>query len=307
MKSMSYVIRMRIDVRETTLIQYCKTILETQKEKYACIELEIVSLPIGDIILQLHRPDQNQDQQNNDQDQELVVIERKTTSDLTASIHDGRYEEQSFRLNGLPLPKHQIIYLIEGQITSSRMYNNLRSEQERIYAAMTSLFLKKSFSVWRSDSCHETAIILCCMALKIQRDFTKGLLSHLVSNPNPNPNLNLNLNLNSEFDHTATSSTEKKDVIEYAHVSKRVKKDNITNDNIGIIMLCCIPGISTDIAKAVLQPYQNSLPSLILSVQSNPHCLDNVTCKSRKISKTARGKIIDMCLSSSSSLSSSST
>lgn len=41
------------------------------------------------------------------------IVERKTADDLAASIMDGRYDEQKFRLKHCGL--NNVIYLIEGQ------------------------------------------------------------------------------------------------------------------------------------------------------------------------------------------------
>jgi len=43
---------------------------------------------------------------------ELLIIERKSLADLESSIKDGRYKEQSFRLNETSLHNHNIIYLL---------------------------------------------------------------------------------------------------------------------------------------------------------------------------------------------------
>lgn len=52
-------------------------------------EIKSERLPLGDIIL--HDPVSDKD---------IVLFERKTLNDLAASIQDGRYKEQSFRLLG---------------------------------------------------------------------------------------------------------------------------------------------------------------------------------------------------------------
>ena len=57
-------------------------------------------MPLGDVIIC-------------NEEEEKVVIERKSLTDLEASIKDGRYEEQSYRLNGLPHHNHNIIYIID--------------------------------------------------------------------------------------------------------------------------------------------------------------------------------------------------
>ena len=54
-------------------------------------------------------------------------------------------------------------------------------------------------------------------------------------------------------------------------------------------MLCQIPGISANIAKAILQNYE-SFPVFLQQIQENDTLLDNITIttndKTRKISKT---------------------
>ena len=57
-----------------------------------------------------------------DDDRDVLLLERKSLADLLASIKDGRYEEQSYRLmhaDGLPQP-HHIIYIVEGIISQLR-------------------------------------------------------------------------------------------------------------------------------------------------------------------------------------------
>ena len=44
----------------------------------------------------------------NTEKEEKLVIERKSINDLLSSIKDGRYAEQSYRLNGLPNHNHNI-------------------------------------------------------------------------------------------------------------------------------------------------------------------------------------------------------
>ena len=54
--------------------------------------IEVTNLELGDYLIY--------DEIN---DKTLVIIERKSLSDLEASIKDGRYNEQSFRLNNQSL------------------------------------------------------------------------------------------------------------------------------------------------------------------------------------------------------------
>ena len=74
----------------------------------------------------------------------------------------------------------------------------------------------------------------------------------------------------------------------YCSVVKKVKKDNITTTNIGEIILCQIPGISSITAVAIMQQF-NNFPHLIEQLKENPQCIDNITYdsngKTRKVNK----------------------
>ena len=76
---------------------------------------------------------------------------------------------------------------------------------------------------------------------------------------------------------------------DYVNVVKKSKKQNVNAENIGHLMLCQIPGISANIAKAILQNYE-SFPVFLQQIQENDTLLDNITIttndKTRKISKT---------------------
>ena len=58
---------------------------------------------------------------------------------------------------------------------------------------------------------------------------------------------------------------------------KKVKKDNITADNIGEIMLCQIPGISSTTAGAIMTHFDGSLQTLLTRIKECPDCLKEVT------------------------------
>jgi hypothetical protein len=98
------------------------------------------------------------------------VIERKTLRDLAASIKDGRYEEQSYRLNGLQHHNHNIIYLIEGDMYHFNAFKD-RIDKQTLYSAMFSINFFKGFSVMRSNNIEETA----CRRYMTDRDQIKKL------------------------------------------------------------------------------------------------------------------------------------
>jgi ERCC4-type nuclease len=264
----------KIDVRERDLIEQINKILPN----YTSIQIEVTTLPIGDIIIT------NNDNDNND----LVIIERKTVADLAASIKDGRYEEQSYRLNGLDIHNHNIIYLIEGDISKFGSFND-KNIKNTLYSAMFSINYYKGFSLMRSFNLTETAIIICNMANKLQRELDKGKQGFFNDSKSDNNNETIS--------NAATYNVDK----DYVSVVKKVKKDNITPDNIGEIMLCQIPSISSTTALAVLQKFK-SISELIKQIElCGETCLQDIMTtdangKSRKISKACVANIVKYLL-----------
>jgi ERCC4-type nuclease len=244
-----------IDERETDLYQRCESIIIAQPNP-SIIQLSKQVLDLGDVWIKT------------DDDKDVLLIERKSFSDLLASIKDGRYEEQSYRLvNSSGFPPHSVFYLIEG------MFSQLRNPLEKkiIYSAMTSLQYFKGFSVHRTSVLSESAEWVLYIAEKIERDFAKGKLPYYLTPPKEG------------IENTLTSAN-------YCSVVKKVKKDNVTPENIGEIILCQIPGISSVTAIAIMKQFQG-FPNFIQELQRNPLCIENMTIetngKTRKISKSS--------------------
>jgi len=251
---------LKIDAREQELIKTCEYYISIVPA-FKDIKLVVENLPLGDILLSNEKND-------------LLIIERKTVADLVASIKDGRYEEQSYRLNGLSHHNHNIIYLIEGDITKYNMFRE-KLDKMTIYSAIFSINYFKGFSIMRSMNLDETATILCNMAYKVAKTPEEKQAGYY-SKP-----------------EEIEEPTEK----EYCNVIKKIKKENITTGNIGEIMLCQIPGVSSSTALAILDEFK-TLPNLIKMIQENENCLSNICTtdtknKSRKISKTTIAKIVE--------------
>jgi len=270
----------KIDVRERELIEQ----INKQLVNYQNIQVEVTTLPLGDIILT-----------NNTTNSDLVIIERKSVADLAASIKDGRYEEQSYRLNGLDFHNHNIIYLIEGDISKFGSFND-KNIKNTLYSAMFSINYYKGFSLMRSFNLVETATIICNMANKLQRELDKGKQGYYISNSNnniSNSNTNEDNKSNTTIQDASVLCTDK----DYVSVVKKVKKDNITPDNIGEIMLCQIPSISSTTALAVLQKFK-TISELIKQIELQGEvCLNDIVTtdpngKGRKISKACVANII---------------
>ena len=269
----------KVDVRESDLLQQINQLLiNVPIFKNIVVKSEV--LPIGDIIISTDKEDK-------------LIIERKSVSDLLASIKDGRYEEQSYRLNGSDYHNHNIVYLIEGDLNKVNRFksdNTQASEKLTLYSAMFSLNYYKGFSVFRSFSLGETATIICNMAYKLGKDESK---KGFYQNNNNNNQVIPFEDITSE---TQPETSEK----DYVSVIKKVKKENITPENIGEIMLCQIPGISAVTALTIMEKYQ-TLPNLIKELEANNDCLKDISStntkgQTRKINKTSISNIVKFLL-----------
>lgn len=256
--------RIIIDKRERELSSRThEALLKLPEDIRNRIEIVSQDMPIGDILIQT------------DDTKTLLIIERKTFPDLLASIKDGRYEEQSHRLaNTSDVPRHSIIYLLEG------MFSSLSdpSQKKVIFSAMTSIHFFKGFSVMRTSSTYETGEWLVATAAKLAKELARGKVGYHT------------LSLQTEaVDESLIPRELKEDGANYCNFVKKVKKENVTPENIGEIVLSQIPGISAVTAIAIMKKF-STFPRLIDALKENPQCLDDITTesngKARKISKS---------------------
>jgi ERCC4-type nuclease len=283
----------KIDTRECALLQQINNQISFVPI-FKSIEVKTETLPIGDIII-------------NDGTEDKLIIERKTINDLLSSIKDGRYEEQSYRLNGLDHHNHNIVYLIEGDVNRVNRFkvdNNV--EKLTAYSAMLSLNYYKGFSVFRSFSLEESSNIICNMAYKIGKDLNKKSYyqnkvqiepQNIIINESGDKNDKNDKNDENDENENENSLPSNKD---YVSVIKKVKKDNITPDNIGEIMLCQIPGISSVTALAIMEKYK-TIPNLIKEIELNNDSLKDLSYTNakgqvRKINKTSILNIVKFLL-----------
>ena len=246
--------KIKIDVRETKLIELIKSNEEIKTKEYNVI---VETLHLGDIVI------------CDDEGNYGVIIERKSISDLASSIMDGRYNEQSYRLNNSIIHNHNIIYLVEGNLEAYRPYSKIN--KKTIYSAIFTLNYYKGFSVLRSMNLSETSDIIIRIFDKMVRDKNK-------------PSFYLNTLHNKIGNDTDQHQPESK--IDYTDVYKSEKKANITPENIHIIMLCQIPYISTTSAKAILNKYNyKTLVTEIDTIDLSSVKISTVDGKERKLSK----------------------
>ena len=283
----------KIDFRETELYAALNQLLAIPENvKYTTtVKLQNCSIPLGDIILSQEEEDSNTSTTN-----DKIIIERKTLYDLAASIRDGRYAEQSFRLNECNVPNHNIFYAIEGDLRSykSSHFSKNKIDKKALLSSMTSIHYYKGFSVMRTINVMETAEWIIQMADKIHREQIKkevvpfyavsqmGALSQMGAAPAPGESETIGADVNTAYT----------DVIPYTTVvaNKRIKKENITIENIGEIMLTQIPGISANVAIAVMKKY-GTIKNLIetlreTAIETSPLKEIVIGDSARKLNKT---------------------
>jgi crossover junction endonuclease MUS81 len=233
-----------VDEREAALYELCINHENYAKDNFV---LEKRVLQLGDILFM-----------SDDESVTYLCIERKSFQDLLASIKDGRYTEQSYRLSNCYPNPHNVVYLLEGMLSTVK-------DKKTVISCIASLNYFKGFSVHRTVSMAETALYVLCMADKMSREFKKG---------------------NSPVQQVSTeqqvSAVVEVQSTDYCNVVKVSKKANITKENIGQLILMQIPGISSTIAIELMRPF-NSFIDFVDHIRTNPEYLNTVTVKQRKI------------------------
>ena len=244
----------KVDMREKCLIEALIDIAGNTVEGNVTVSVE--ALPLGDCIIQ------------NDDGQERCIIERKTLKDLAASIRDGRYAEQSFRLDACSVPNHHVVYLVEGDL-DTYVPGRSKITKDALVSSFVTLNFYKGFSVHRTQTVAESASWLYQFASKIAKSQTPG--------------------------HFESGEGSKKPEAMYSEVIKRTKKECVTTRNIGEIMLSQIPNVSMAVAVYLMERFGNVM-NLAAVLRANPEALDNMviagkTGKMRTISKPTRENI----------------
>ena len=249
----------KVDNREKKLLKMLNAKLEELELKHITIMVE--ELPLGDIII------------CDDNCIEKLIIERKSLNDLAASVRDGRYSEQSFRLDNHEIHNHNIVYLMEGDIHRySDKYSKINKKTLQVTMFCINYF--KGFSIMKTRDILETAEYILIITDKLRREkvrknYYKNNQIETDGNIFENETLHLNSNIHSE-------SPKKR----YSEVISKVKKKNIRPDNIGEIILSQIPGISSKTSVAIMQNF-SSLYELLTKLQKDNKCLNEITIKSK--------------------------
>lgn len=193
-----------VDTRELALISHLNS---------AC-KFAIEQLDLGDIVIYID-------------DKPRYIYERKTLSDLQASIKDGRYVEQKGRLLQYRMdnPAITIIYIIEG--------HNKLADIEMIYGSSTvgaiiSLSHIYNFATIFTANTADTA------------SYIVGIYTRILKNP----------------EKFVENYAINADILTANLITKR-RKDNISKDNIINLMLSQIPGISATRAAIVAHNHKS--------------------------------------------------
>jgi ERCC4-type nuclease len=176
---------------------------------------EITTLELGDYVYKLDNED-------------FLIVERKTVSDLAASIKDGRHHEQKERLFA-NYPREKLMFIIEGSLLSgnhNEKYNKV--SHETIVSSMMNTMYRDGVHVFHTANPPETVFLLESVFKKIQKQGNTWLKPKEIS-----------------YTETVVEGLTPK------------KKENMTTERVFISQLACISGISLGIAKEIAGVFKN--------------------------------------------------
>jgi len=253
-----------------------------------------------------------------------LLIERKTLTDLIASIGDGRYREQKIRIQSQNISPHRVIYLLEGDINT---INHTNANIKLYYGMVINTMLRDKYHVFRTLSINETIHFISRLESKLLSEPSKIIgdlylhKNNLENNNLENNNLennnlennnlennnleNNNLeNNNLENNSLENSNLEKSDIEQrYLESIKLRKKDNMTPRMCSILQLSQIPGCSRKVATIIIEKYK-TIVNLINQVSQEEKDINKINMlselkmtiennKERKIGKVLSKRILE--------------
>ena len=195
------------------------------------------------------------------------IFERKTISDLAASIKDGRYHNQKKAMLENYQPS-QLYYIIEGSMdntdTDGIMYNGI--DKKAILSCIYNTMIRDDIKVIRTSGLLDTSEVL------------RGIFRRMSENPE-------------KYEGGAPLTSQ---------IVKQVVK---TPEEFFLRALCQIPGVSLKTAKAISENYK-TLPIMVAQLNNQPEKLkllkEIVTYDSkgnaRRISEKVAKGIVDFIL-----------
>ncbi|KAI8812410.1 restriction endonuclease type II-like protein, partial [Cladochytrium replicatum] len=183
------------------------------------------------------------------------IIERKTMTDLTSSIKDGRFKEQKFRLSNCGVSN--VIYLVEKD--DMTMANAFGIQSIRSAIAMTQIC--DGFFVKETSNTDESIEYIARMTTRLN-DIYKDRAIYAVHACDMSPELRPKLQHRGQYDNTNRSNDTPKGLdgnalhITYEAFSEaNGKKTNFTRRDLWIRQLMTIRGISAEKASSIAKVF----------------------------------------------------
>jgi len=212
-------IQLLVDNRERDLINTLTIML---------VPHTVQVLEIGDIIFK-------------DEEEIVLIIERKTINDLKASICDGRAREQKARLMDCVPDHSRIMYLIEGKLSTSLESKVSGMTVSTLVGSLINTQFRDNLKVYKTSTLDETA------------NYIKHLLKKLESDK-----------------QTYFRFEQKKmDDVIYATTLKKKKKENLTPSVLFISQLAMIPQVTELISSEIRKVYP-TMSNLIIEYERTP-------------------------------------
>ena len=177
----------------------------------------VKQMEIGDIIFEL----------NGDP---ILIIERKTVTDLSASIIEGRSREQKARLLNSGIPRNRILYLIEGNVNLPLNEKIGSVTTNQILGSIINTQYRDGIAVYKTSCITETLV------------FLRKILDKLTKEPT--------------MFYKYLSLEEGISSSEYSSTLKTSKKANMTPHVWFITQLSLIPQITSKIADVIVAEYK---------------------------------------------------
>jgi len=181
----------------------------------------------------------------------VCILERKSYSDLLASIKDGRYRNQKAVLFESGYVPSQVYYIIEGPV---KKWNDTSLGMDSIKGAMINTLLRDNIGLFWSQSVEDTADLIREMVTRIQKDPSKYI----------------------------QDKTTEKQIVTLS------QNDKVTPAVAFVHMLCQIPGISNKSGQALANEF-GTMKQMIqtlgsLSTEEQKKRLETVKVGGRKMS-----------------------
>ena len=183
--------------------------------------------------------------------QYYCIIERKTLSDLAASIKDGRYNEQKVRILNSDfgkIHKHRIYYLLEGDWEKAKRDGKVNGlPTTTLISAAINMLIRDNIKVYMTKDKFETVEFISALAQKFNdKEFLEKFNHHC-------PLLGENDTVSLEQAKQGTLLASEYD--KYIKAVSAKRKGNQDAIQCYLAQLCQIPGVSSKTAQVIMTAY----------------------------------------------------